>query len=309
MDMSKIKLIHSRKYNQFFEPMRIDEDIGVVYMKPTKNRHDGITKSQILSIEETTNMKFVVMHNAKRTAEEHFFAVIGSGDNINAMRKEINNFKKNMLSESDKAMQKLKEISESDSVVSKSAKAVYDKLTHRQALKENRSTYIGQIIPDETKRLAWQKRLFIERNDDYCGKSKKHKADDDERNAMQGRYPCGFLIRDKGGIVVCGGRYELSVQEVIDFVQQYEYVEGKHYGKLYYPPLDREQKKQIKRCCRILERNDLYYINEHNSYFWVANSKKQIIAGSKNGFNLKGLVRFCKKLNRKSVTDRIQISN
>lgn len=309
MDMNKVKLIYSQKYNQFFEPMRMDEDIGTIYIKPVKNRHDGITKNQILYMEETSGMKFVVMHNAKITAEEQFLVVMGSGENDKAMMREIKNFKRNMLPESDRAMKKLKEISETEHTVSKSAKAVYNRLVHRQTLKENRSTYIGQVIPDETRRLAWKKRLFIERSDDYCGGSKKHKSNDDERNTIQGRYPCGFLIRDKGGIVVSGGKYEMSVQDVVDFVQLYKYIEGKHYGKLYCPPLDKEQKKQLKRCTRILEKNNLHYLSENHSYFWVANSEKQIIAGNKCGFNLKELVRFCKRLHRKSVTDRIQTSN
>lgn len=309
MDINGIKLIYSVKYNQFFEPMRMDEDVGVVYMKPTKNRHDGITKSQILCVEKTTDVRFVVMYNTKETAEEHFFTVINSGENLNAMRGEIDSFKKHMLPESERAMQKLKEISEMDSAISKSAKVVYDSLMRGKVLKENRNTYIGQIVPDEIKRLAWQKRLFIERSDDYCGKLKKRRTSNDERYAIQGCYPCGFLIRDRGGNVVCGGRYGLSVQDVTEFVQQYKNDERKHYERLYYPPLDKEQKEQIKRCCRILERNNLYHINKHNCYFWVANSEKQIIAGGKSGFNLKGLVRFCKKLNRKGVTDRVQISN
>lgn len=43
--MSKIKLIYSEKYNQFYKPMRVDEDVGIVYMQITSNRHEkGIKK-------------------------------------------------------------------------------------------------------------------------------------------------------------------------------------------------------------------------------------------------------------------------
>jgi hypothetical protein len=69
-------------------------------------------------------------------------------------------------------------------------------------------------------------------------------------------------------------------------------------------------KKQLKMCSRILDNNNLHYKNENNSYFWVIDRDKRIVAGSKSGFNLKGLVRFCKNLQRRqgaikkeSVTD------
>lgn len=91
----------------------------------------------------------------------------------------------------------------------------------------------------------------------------------------------------------------MSISEVIDFVNQYKYVEGKHYGHLYYLPLTNAEKKQIKMCSRILERNDLQYKSENNSYFWVTDKENNVIAGSKNGFSLNGFVRFCKKLSHK----------
>ena len=40
MDLNKIKLIYSQKYNQFYKPVRIDEDVGIVYIKVANNRRD-----------------------------------------------------------------------------------------------------------------------------------------------------------------------------------------------------------------------------------------------------------------------------
>ena len=40
MDKNRIKLIFSEKYNQFYKPIRVDEDVGVIYMQITKNRYD-----------------------------------------------------------------------------------------------------------------------------------------------------------------------------------------------------------------------------------------------------------------------------
>lgn len=300
MDIRKAKLIHSVKCNQFYTVMRIDEDVGTIYLQPTKNRHKDITKSQIAHIEDNPEFEYVVMHDATTTAEQHFLKIMDSDCSIHVKENEVKDFKKNMLMESECAMQILKALSEVDSndKLYKLARDKYFRLTNRQTIEENRKTYIGQVVPDEIKRLAWTKRLFIERSDDYCGKP-KHIATNLERTTTQGRHPCGFLIRDKGGIVVAGGRYEMSIPEVIDFVNQYKYVEGKHYGHLYYLPLTNAEKKQIKMCARILERNNLQYKSENNSYFWVTDKDKNIIAGSKNGFSLNGFVRFCKKLSHK----------
>ena len=31
MDMNKLKLIFSEKYNQFYKPIRVDEDVGRIF--------------------------------------------------------------------------------------------------------------------------------------------------------------------------------------------------------------------------------------------------------------------------------------
>lgn len=308
--MNKIKLIHSIKSNQFYTVMRIDKDVGIVYLQPTKNRHKDITKSQVAHIEDNQNYKYVVMHDTNTTAEQHFLKIISSDCNIHIKENEVKDFKKNMLMESECAMQILKELSENKSKekLYKLARIKYFQLTNKQNIKDNRKTYIGQNVPNEIVKLAWTKRLFIERNDDYCGRQAKHISTNAERKTMQGRYPCGFLVRDKGGIVVAGGRYEMSIPEVIEFVKQYKYIEGKHYGHLYHLPLSKKDEKQIKMCSRILERYGLKYKSENNSYFWVLDKDRNIIAGDKNGFSLRGFVRFCKKLSyqqRNTLNDSI----
>ena len=69
-------------------------------------------------------------------------------------------------------------------------------------------------------------------------------------------------------------------------------------------------------CSKILDKESLYIKNENNSYFWVCDKDKNAVAGGEIGFNLNGLIRFCKKLQRRkrentieNVTDKIQTSN
>lgn len=70
MDMSKIKYIFSERYNQFYKPMRIDEDVGIIYMQATKNRQEkGLKKSEMLHIEDDQEHNYVVMNDANITAE------------------------------------------------------------------------------------------------------------------------------------------------------------------------------------------------------------------------------------------------
>ena len=79
MDINKVKLIYSEKVNQFYKPMRIDEDVGTVYMQVTKNRHDkSMRKDEIIRIEENTEYKYVVMYDDSTTAESHFIDVFSN---------------------------------------------------------------------------------------------------------------------------------------------------------------------------------------------------------------------------------------
>ena len=112
MDIRKAKLIHSVKCNQFYTIMRIDEDVGTIYLQPTKNRHKDITKSQITHIEDNPEFEYVVMHDANTTAEQHFLKIMGSDCNIHVKENEVKDFKKNMLMESECAMQILKALNQ-----------------------------------------------------------------------------------------------------------------------------------------------------------------------------------------------------
>lgn len=300
MDMSKIKLIYSEKVNQFYKPMRIDEDIGVVYVQLTKNKNDDVARNQILHMEDT-DCEYIVMYDDRTSAEEHFLEIMSSDCVGHIKENEVKNFKRNMLMKSNDAMQLLQELStdKAQGKLYKLAKQQYFKVTNKENVIKNRESYIGQEVPKEIEQLAWMKQLFIERSDTYCCRPRRF-PNDNERRSIQARYPCGFLIRNKGGIVIVGGRYEMPLSEVIDFVKQYKHKDGEHYGQLFFVPLTNNQKKQLKRCERILKRNDLHFKNENNRYFWVLDKEKNVIAGSRTGFNLSGLVRFCGKLNNKS---------
>ena len=308
MDKNKIKLIFSEKYNQFYKPIRVDEDVGTVYMQITKNRHDkGMKKDEIIHIENNPDYAYVTMYDANITSEQHFIKVMSSNCNVSIKMNELKHFKRNMLPESESAMKILKELSEiqcdpkEDNYINKQkihdlALEIYTSLNRRKIVQDKRSTYDGQIIPEDVKRIAMSKRLFIERSDDYCGKP-KHPTNMNEKLAIQALYPCGFIVRDRGGIVVAGGRYELSMEDTISFVKNYIPTEKeKHYTNLYQVPISIRKKKQLAMCYKILEMYGLHYKNEHNYFFWVLDKHGNVVAGSKNGFGFKWLLSYCRKL-------------
>ena len=314
MDMNKVKLIFSEKYNQFYKPIRVDEDVGAFYIQATKNRHDkSMTKEEIIHIEQNPDYEYIVMFNATITAEQHFLDVIANSKNVNAKLSELQYFKRNMLFDSDMAMQKLRELATSN-IDSKSDEyadlqkihnaslVLWQKINHKQNVIDNRSTYVNQDVPTEIRELALSKRLFIERSDDYCKKDKsKHPCNMNERLAMQAHYPCGFIIRDRGGVVLIGGAFALSLEDVISFVENYVPTEReKHYKILYQPPITAKKKKQLSMCYKVLQNHDLYYKNEHNIFFWVLDKNRNIVAGGKNGIGFKGLLRFCRRLKAES---------
>ena len=63
MDKNRIKLVFSEKYNQFYKPIRVDEDVGIIYMQIAKNRQDkGMKKDEIIHIENDPNLKFANLY-------------------------------------------------------------------------------------------------------------------------------------------------------------------------------------------------------------------------------------------------------
>lgn len=329
MEIHKIKLIYSEKVNQFYTPMRIDEDVGIIYMQTTKNRHDkSIAKNEIIRIEENPKYKYVVMHDATKTAEEHFIETMKHQRDVGIKLSEIKNFKKNLLSESEEALSILAELAYKKSgkktrskvMIRNAALYSYKKLYEwKDSIKENnRKSYENQVVPNYIMRMALEKRLFIERRDEYCFKSrntcKRKLAPKQARQSLQSNFPCGFVIKNKGGYVVAGkqGRnyYTLSVDEVIDFVKKYEYDPSKAYKRLYKIPMSLKKERDLSKCNRILHENNLQLKNEHNYFFWVLDKKKNVIAGGKNGFGFKWLLKYCRRLQSQpkkknhSVTDK-----
>ncbi|MBD5535146.1 MAG: hypothetical protein HDQ99_05740 [Lachnospiraceae bacterium] len=313
MDKNRIKLIFSEKYNQFYKPIRVDEDVGTIYMQITKNHHDkSMKKDEILHIENNPEYAYVPMYDANITAEQHFIKVMSSSCSVNIKLNELKLFKRNMLAESESAMQILKELAESecdpqkDNFLNKkkihnTALEIYTSLNRRKIVQDKRSTYDGQTIPEEVKKIALSKRLFIERSDDYCGKP-KHPTNMNEKLAIQALYPCGFIVRNRGGIVVAGGRYELSMEDAIEFVKNYIPTEKeKHYTNLYQVPMSIRKKRQLAMCYKTLEMYGLHYKNEHNYFFWVLDKHGNVVAGGKNGFGFKWLLSYCRKLKHKPL--------
>ena len=335
MDMNKIKLVYSQKYNQFYKPMRIDEDVGVVHIIPTKNRHDkSIRKDEILRIEENSDYRFVVMYDASTTAEKHFIDCFNNEKcSVQIKLSEIRDFKKNMLSESEEAILLIEDLANIKSNSRSNKGLTKDEIKIRDAalkqyrsldvwkksrIKRNRQSYENQVIPNDIVHLALSKRLFIERRDDYCYKAtntyKRKVAPQQAKHSIQSNFPCGFLIKDKGGYIVAGrdGRnlYTLSVEDVVEFVKTYDASKTKNYSILYQVPMSGRKERQLAKCYEILRQHGLHYKNEHNYFFWVLDKKKNVIAGGKNGFGFKWLLKYCRRLQSQpkkknhSVTDK-----
>lgn len=323
MDMNKVKLIYSQKYNQFYKPMRIDEDVGVIYIQVTKNRHDkSIRKCEILRIEENLDYRFLVMHNANTTAEKYFLDCFNN-EKCSAQSKlsEIKAFKKNMLPESEKAVliiedlasvRSNKGLTKDEIKIRDAALGQYRSLDvwKKSRIERNRQSYEDQVIPNNIVHLALSKRLFIERRDDYCYKAtntyKRKVAPKQAKHSIQSNFPCGFLIKDKGGYIVAGrsekNLYTLSVEEVIEFVKEYDVEKTPKYRILYQVPMSGRKERQLANCYNILESHGLHCKNEHNYFFWVLDQKGNVIAGGKNGFGFKWLLKYCRRLKSQSKT-------
>lgn len=321
MDMEKIKLIYSQKYNQFYKLMRIDEDVGIVYIRPTKNRHDkSMRKDEILRIEENPDYRFVVMYDVNTTAEKHFIDCFNNEKcSVQVKLSEIKDFKKNMLPESEEAVLIIEDLAsvrnnkiltENEIKIRDMALRQYRSLDiwKKSQIERNRKSYENQVIPNDIVHLALSKRLFIERRDDYCRKAtdtyKRKVAPQQAKHSLQSNFPCGFLIKDKGGYIVAGmddrNLYTLSVEDVIEFVKNYDVSKTRNYSILYQVPMSGKEKRQLAKCYEILRQHGLHYKNEHNYFFWVLDQKKNVIAGGKNGFGFKWLLKYCRRLQSQS---------
>ena len=321
MDMSKIKYIFSERYNQFYKPMRIDEDVGIIYMQATKNLHEkGLKKSEMLHIEDDQEHNYVVMHDANITAEKNFLKVMSSNIDTHVKLNEVKFFEKNLLSDSELAMERLKDLAEndkSDIKVHNAALKLYTKInakTYREITCDNRATYNDQEMPNEIKRLALTKRLFVERSDDYCKNGVyRHPSNRAERLALQAYYPCRFIVKDRGGKVIAGKGYTMNKDNAIEFVKNYiPTEEDKHCTSLYRVPMSLRKKTQLAMCYKILEEYELHYKNEHNYFFWVLDKYNNVVAGGENGFGFKWLFNYCNKLKnqkpkkkKRCVTDNV----
>ncbi len=318
----KIKLIYSEKYNQFYSVLRVDEDVGVYYIKLTKNHYDkAIKRREILRIEQNSNYIYCVMYDVNITSEQHFIRIMDSNINVQSKIGELKNFKKNMLIDSEIAMQRLKELSEcienlnEDDEMKKLQRValeLYTSITPQQIITDNKSTYVDQMIPSDIKKMALSKRLFVERSDDYYGnKEHRHPSTKADRLVKQERYPCGFIIKDRYGVVIAGNKYDLSLENAIEFIKYYVPTANTNYHKkLYLVPMSLRKKRQLAICYDILKKRGLYCKNEHNYYFWVLDRNNKVIAGGQNGFGFKWLLKYCNRLNtQKLQKDKVEAIN
>lgn len=284
MDFSNIQLVYSEKYNQFYEVLRVDSDVGIIYIKPTSNRRDKkkIHKDKICRLEQETDKQFLVMFNEKLSAEKRFVSMMESDCPYKIKLSLIRDFKKNMLSQSDMAMDELKKVAELKTnnheqlKVQMAALKMYTSLADKKERQiDNTKSYIGQDVPKEIMSLAISKHLFVERRDDFYRESENCSyipVNRELRRMKQEKLPCGFIIRNRYGDVIAGnlkGGYSLNADDVIAFVTNYNPMTEKPMNKsLYKVPMSLRKARQLRECRATLKNHGLRCKNQHNYFFW-----------------------------------------
>lgn len=320
MDYINIKLVYSEKYNQYYEVLKVDADVGIIYIKPTSNRRDRkqIHRDKVCRLEQETDKEFVVMFNDNITAERRFTSMMESECPYKIKLSLIRDFKKNLLPQSDLAMEELKKIVEKtvndkeQRKVQTAALKVYTSLSDKKQHQiDNTESYKGQDVPKEIMALAISKYIFVERRDDYYRESKNCDyipSNKEQRRMKQEKLPCGFIIRDKYGDIIAGnlkGSFSMSVDDVIEFVKFYDPSIVKPKSKaLYKVPMSLRKTRQLQKCKAIINKNGLKYKNHHNYFFWVYDKHNNCLLGGEHGVGFRYFKKYCERLKNKNRRKR-----
>ncbi len=229
--MKNIKLIYSKKHNQYYRPISIDEDSKICKIVVAKNKRDkAITRNQIAKIEEHPDWKYVVMKNEHITAEENFINSMRVPGEYNRKNNELIDFQRHGLVDSEVAMTELSRIfhegfknvkSEQDRHFRNRVKTLYEELMTEQTKNDNKRSY-DQRVPSEIIAIAKEKGLLIERNDDYITKKgSRVKPTKKELARIRESKPCGYLIRGLDMKVVAANNYKFTSRQVVEFVKRY----------------------------------------------------------------------------------------
>lgn len=311
MNIEKIKLVYSKKYNQYYKPIRFDDEDMLCNITVVKNKRDkSIHKDMIAKIEDYPEWKFIIMRNPHITAEDNFIRVMQRDGNYLPKLNELHEFKINGLTDSEVAMNELVRIfhlgfedvkSREDRKFRQAARNLYIELCIGNATKEERKNSYNQRIPSNIKNLAEKKGIFIERNDEFCKarNGKRVKAGRKAQSSIRAIKPCGYLLRNKAGKVIAGGGYKLSDIQVIELVKEYLPEPNEVIGN-YKVPFSKQEEKKFKYCKKIILKNKWRYKNANNTRFWILDKEGNVVYGGKDGVGLKGLFRYCKELKEKT---------
>lgn len=304
MNKNNIEKVYSEKYNQFYKPIRFDDN-GICEVILSKK--DKTTKNHIASFENDKNWKFVIMQNEHIRADEYFVNTL-NGDNNKSKMRVLQKFFAHGLCDSELAMNELARwfkigytdtVSDEDKKVRALIQKTYIKMcTHdSKKIKDDRYT---QHIPQEIKYLGYEKGLIIERSDDYYTgyNGVTTLATGKLKEGLKAARKCGYRIVNMSGKVIAGQGFSFVDAQVVDFVKRYNSKPEDLKGD-YMVALSKNQQTKLKKLSKFLESHNLRIKNKNNLRFWVTNTNGKVIGGGIVGLPYNRLHAFVRSLAKK----------
>lgn len=293
MTRNQIKLVYSKKYNQYYKPIRFREDTKVceVVLYTKKKDKNEITKLNIASYEDDTDWTFVIMQNNFETAENYFIKAI-NGTDYKATRKALKHFIANGLTDSKLAMNELVKWynigftdtrSQPDTTTRKRIQSLYNNICTCDTKNVSFKGY-KQHIPIETRNLGYKKGLIIERNDDYYynNLNQRKAATGKKKEELQQLRDCGYRIVNTQGRILCGDGYSMCDAQVIEFVEKYNPVPEDLSGD-YKVSLTKNQEEKISKVEKFLKAHKFAVKSKNNLRFWITTANGHVVYGGENG--------------------------
>lgn len=289
MNKEDIKLVYSKKYNQYYAPIEFDDKDNVCKIRPHK-KDKQITKKNIASYEDDEDWNFVIMW-VNKTAEDYFVEVINS-TNYKAIRRALRMFVIYGLTDSEIAMNELArwfkigfdEVkSEEEKKVRRAIQRTYIKVCIPDTKGIVKDGY-DQHIPHDIRNLAYKKGLIIERNDDYWNPRNKDRvaATGKTKESLQNMRDCGYQIVNTHGRIVAGEGFSLVDAQVVEFINKYNAKPDDLDGD-YKLSLTKNQIEKIEKCRKILANHKMNIRNKNNMRFWIVSKNGRVIRGGING--------------------------
>ena len=282
----------------------------------TGKKEKSVHKDAILHTNDLPGWTFIIMRNKHITAEDNFLRSMAVEGEYHRKMKELSDFRRNGLPDSDRAMNELIRLyqegyegvrSKEDYTFRRAVQRLYNALCCTS--KDKRKATYDQHIPADIRDLARRKGLFIERVDEvyYDRDGHQKKANAQMRQSIRKQRDCGYLIRNGRGEILIGSGYSLTDAAVCEYVEKYQ-AQQVDQGN-YKVPLSTQEEKKYRFCRKILMRNNLRWKTKHNLRFWVMDRQDNIVLGDHQGVGLKALYRYCVELAKNKGTEIFLTSN